>query len=476
MAVLAPTATEIGEALWRMSPAGYIAKFEPTWSLPKHIRLMSKEIRNAVARAKATQTTERVIITLPPRHAKSETSSHYTPLWFLDLFPEDKVLFASYEATYASEWGWKVRESIIRHSADLRVRIDPSFGSRSAWYTTAGGGMFTAGIGGSFTGRGATGLFIIDDPFKNFADAHSDVKREAVWNWYLSTAFTRVEPGCVILIVMTRWHEDDLVGRVVKHGVQIGQPWRVLNIPAMAEKVGDPLGRPPGVVIWPKVRSQEFMQGIKDTVGAYLWAGMYQQTPAPAAGGILKRKWWRYYRDQPHRNLFDEIIQSWDMAFKGLDDSDFVVGQVWGRVGADKYLLDQVRQRLDFPATLEAVRNMTKRWPQAAAKYVEDKANGPAVIATLKKEIPGLIPVEPNGTKEGRAYAVSPDIEAGNVFIPHPDNETWVDEFLGECSAFPNGSNDDQVDACTQALLELGAAMQGGFGVDYRDDRLAGRR
>jgi predicted phage terminase large subunit-like protein len=181
---------------------------------------------------------------------------------------------------------------------------------------------------------------------------------------------------------------------------------------------------------------------------------LYQQSPQPAQGQIFKRDWWNFYRQAPFP--FDEIIQSWDMAFKGTDASDFVVGQVWGRKKADKYLLDQVRARMDFPTTIQAVKTLSAKWPQAHAKLAEDKANGPAVIDTLKREISGLIAIEPQGSKEARANAVSPQIESGNVYLPDPSIAPWIHDLIEECAAFPKGTNDDQVDAMTQALLRLG--------------------
>ena len=141
------------------------------------------------------------------------------------------------------------------------------------------------------------------------------------------------------------------------------------------------------------------------------------------------------------------------MAFKDLDSSDFVVGQVWGRKGGDRFLLDQVKERFDFPQTLNAVRVCNRKWPRSYAKLVEDKANGTAVIATLRHEVQGLIPVQPEGGKEARASAVSPQVESGNVYLPHPAIVPWVDAFIHECASFPNAAHDDQVDAMSQALL-----------------------
>jgi predicted phage terminase large subunit-like protein len=152
---------------------------------------------------------------------------------------------------------------------------------------------------------------------------------------------------------------------------------------------------------------------------------------------------------------FDEVLSSWDCAFKGTDDSDFVVGQVWGRLGADKYLLDQVRGRMNFPTTLVAFRDQAIKWPAARLKLVEDKANGPAVIDTLKHEISGIIAVNPEGGKEARANAVAPQVEAGNIYLPTRAIAPWIDGFVEEHAVFPNGLNDDQVDGTTQALLRF---------------------
>ena len=155
----------------------------------------------------------------------------------------------------------------------------------------------------------------------------------------------------------------------------------------------------------------------------------------------------------PEVPYVEEQIQSWDCAFKDLETSDFVVGQVWGRQGSAYLLLDQVRDRMDCPTTVKAVRQLSQRWHGSVAKLIEDKANGSAVIQMLTHDIPGILPVTPEGGKVARAQAVSPLIEAGNVYLPHPQFMPWVNDFIEECAAFPNGAHDDQVDAMTQALL-----------------------
>ena len=212
-------------------------------------------------------------------------------------------------------------------------------------------------------------------------------------------------------------------------------------------------------------------------MGSYRYAGQYQQRPAPAEGGIFKRFWWRYWRPAhldlppvpvrmpdgeiqniqavPVPALFDTMIQSWDMAFKDLATSDYVVGQVWGAIQADRFLMDQRRARMDMPATKEAVKELSNLWPKTATKLVEDKANGPAVIQELRHDLSGLIEVNPEGGKIARAHAISPQAESGNIYLPHPAIAPWVEAFIEEAAAFPNGRNDDQVDAMTQALNRL---------------------
>ena len=231
----------------------------------------------------------------------------------------------------------------------------------------------------------------------------------------------------------------------------------------------------PGELLWPERFGPKEIDDLKRSLGSYAAAGQLQQRPSPAEGGMIKRHWFRFwqppganlppilvrYPDGSGRQivaeeigLVDEQAQSWDCAFKGLATSDYVVGQVWGRRGSQFLLLYQMRGQMDCPATVRAVRQLSRLWPSCAAKLIEDKANGSAVIQMLANEIPGIIPVNPEGGKLARAAAVSPLIEAGNVYMPHPQFFPWVNDFIEECAAFPNGAHDDQVDAMTQVLLK----------------------
>lgn len=295
---------------------------------------------------------------------------------------------------------------------------------------------------------------IIDDIFKSRAEAASEVQRENVWEWYASTFYTRLEKDGQILLTLTRWHEDDLAGKLLQLAKQdaSADQWVVVSIPSECDEKARDDPREIGEYLWPAKFPAEEMLKIKATLGSYEWSAMHQQRPAPAIGGIFKRDWWRYYTELPR---MDEVIQSWDLAFKDTTSSAYVVGQVWGRKDANKYLIDQHREKLSFLATIDAIRKMTAKYPQAVKKLVEDKANGPAVIDTLKNEIVGLIAVDPEGGKEARAFAVSAQIESSNVYLPDKSIASWIDVFVDEASSFPSGRFKDQIDAATQALRYL---------------------
>jgi len=398
------------------------------------------------------------MVFMPPRFGKSELTSRYFPAWYLGMFPDRRIILASYEADFAATWGRKARNLLEEFGPSLfGVKVSPESSAASRWDIEGHeGGMTTAGVRGPITGKGAN-VAIIDDPVKNDQEAMSQTYREATWDWYRATFSTRIQGDGGIVLVMTRWHEDDLAGRLLKAQEEGGDKWEVINLPALGED-NDALGRQPGEPLCPELFTKKTLEETRTRLGSYWWNALYQQRPSPMEGGVFKRSWWKFYRQPPDR--FDEIIQSWDMAFKETSSGSYVVGQVWGRIGADKYLLDQVRERMDFPTTVQAVRQLSAKWPQARAKLVEDKANGPAVIAMLQREISGLIAVNPEGGKLVRAQAISPLVEAGNVFLPDPSIAPWIHDFIEECAAFPNGANDDQVDAMTQALVRLGQSQK----------------
>jgi hypothetical protein len=226
-------------------------------------------------------------------------ASQYFPAWFLGRYPDKRVILASYEADFAASWGRKVRDVLEGKGGEL-FGVGVSRGSSAAnRWDIAGhlGGMVTAGVGGPITGRGAD-LLVIDDPVKNAEEAASEVYRNKAWDWYTSTAYTRLEPSAGVVLIQTRWHGDDLAGRVLEHAKDTGESWEVVRFPAFAED-GDPLGRAPDEPLWPGRFDHSALEQIRQTLGSYYFAALYQQRPAPSVGAMFKREWFQIVSAAP---------------------------------------------------------------------------------------------------------------------------------------------------------------------------------
>lgn len=401
-----------------------------------------------------------LVINIPPRHMKSLLVSVFWPTWEWATHPERRWLFSSYAASLSIRDSLKSRRIIEspwyrRHWGHV-VELTTDQNVKARYDNTATGYRIATSVGGAATGEGGDRV-VCDDPH-SAQDADSDAVRASTLSWWdevMSTRRNDPKAGSRV-IVMQRLHADDLTGHVLAQG-----GYEHLCLPAEYEPnvtIDTSLGRPDsrtrdGELLWPERFGHDELADLKLRLGSYASAGQLQQRPSPAEGGAVNRGWWRTYAVPPAR--CDRVIQSWDMAFKDLDTSDYVVGQVWGRVGAECYLLDQVRGRMDFPTTQRAVRALKAKWPATGALLVEDKANGTAIIASLRKDVPGLIAVNPEGGKQSRISAVAPFIEAGNVYLPEPEAAPWVGDYIEEHAQFPNGAHDDQVDATSQALLRL---------------------
>ncbi len=390
----------------------------------------------------------RLIITLPPRHGKSELISHWTPVWFLNEFPKDHVILASYEATFAGTWGRKVRNSIQENPDKLGIELSRDSTAVSNWELVSGGGMWTAGVGGAITGKGAN-LFIIDDPIKNYAEAYSPVYRESIDQWYQTVAYTRLEPGASIVIIMTRWHNDDLVGRIVD---KFGDKWDVVNLPALAEK-GDPLGRQETEPLWPERYDTPALHETAEAIGGLSgrnWLSLYQQRPVEEGGNIFKDYWWQTYRELPPLEL---IGQYWDTAFKKGAKTDYSVCVTLGRHVRGVCVLDIYREKVEFPELLRQVRAQFAKWKPNILK-VEDAASGTPLIQTLTRDtrLP-IIAISATDSKEIRANRQTGIVEAGRVALP--EEAEWLAIFLDEMTSFPAGVHDDIVDAFVEGLADI---------------------
>lgn len=410
-----------------------------------------------------------MIVTEPPRHGKSELISRYFPAWYLGIFPDERIILTSYEADFAASWGRKARDTVEEFGGELfgiRVRQDSSAANR--WDIEGhSGGMVTAGAGGPITGRGGN-VIIIDDPFKNAEEANSKRIRDKVWEWYQSTLYTRLEPGGAIIIVMTRWHEDDLVGRLLNPEYGEVEDWEIINLPAVAEE-GDVLGREPGEALWPERYDLAELKRIKKTVGSYWWNALYQQKPSPAAGNKFKRAWFRYFEiDDEHVVLHTPgeeqerkrvpLNQCWcfqtcDPAASTKTSADYFVLATWlVTPHKDLLLRDVIRMRLEGPDQPKLFEQGYRRW-NPKLQGVETKSMGLTLFQTLRRKGLPVIDLKAETDKETRALPVMARMEAGTVYFLK--NGQWLGDYEDELLVFPNGEHDDQVDVTSYAGIVI---------------------
>ena len=425
---------------------------------------------------------------MPPGHGKSILVSVLYPAWQWIRTEEGakwRGLFASYHS------GLAIRDSVrcraLMESPWYRRTFRPAWklkndqNEKHYFENTQSGFRLSLSVGGAATGYRGDAL-VVDDPL-NASDQYSESARSAStfwWDTVMSSRLNNMQTGNKI-IIMQRLHEQDLSGHVLERGgyEHLCLPSEFDPERSSVTSIGwrDPRTEP-DEILFPALYPRTVLDEARKDLGSAGYAGQHQQRPSPAEGGVLQRHWWRYYKprglvlppvrvrwpDGSEREIhaidlpedFDAVIQSWDCAFKDLKTSDFVVGQVLAKLGSSRYLLDQVRDRMDMPRTVQALRAMTEKHPDSVAKLVEDKANGPAVIQMLQHEISGLIEVNPEGGKMSRAAGVSPEVEAGNWYLPHPGIAPWVLDFVEECASFPRGAHDDQVDAWSQGANYMG--------------------
>lgn len=724
------------------SPMEQAHEADPGYRTRPHLTHVSDVIADAVKDVENGKS-RRLILAMPPRSGKSTLTTQHAPSWILRQHPDWPIALVSHDPTLAISWGRQIRRWVEDgHVGD--VQIAPDAGAVSEWQTTVGGGVLSRSTRGSLTGRGAR-VMLIDDPHKDFVEAHSATERQRVWDWWLTVAQTRLEPPSLVIIVMcmtgdtpvlrpdgsetplrdirpgdeiatyedgklstsivrnwanqgpdriysirmesgrtvranarhpflvvdengaeewvrlgslragmrvrslaeptpgspaqstgatpprsaracacattgepatsqgtdhprttlrddgrsgskagtgslrrtttssltsravsarsaaegstrlpdpgtgprssvsttitpcgaespcegccattatssspegttprlfdeplstwrlgtdaivsiddagvedvfdievertenfianglashnTRWHEDDLVGRLLSPDYEgDSDDWTVVSIPAIAEE-DDALGREPEEPLLSPLLEEtreealQRWEDVKRAVGTYAWSALFQQRPAPSSGSTFDVSWWRYWTRDPGKVTDDgrvvmlpdlshaTHIESWDMAFKDTKASDYVVGQRWARLDANRYLLAQTRGKWTFTETKRKVQDFAE--PETRRRLVEDKANGTAVLDTLRDVLDGLVPVNPRDGKEVRARAITPEVEAGNVLLPHPSEEPWVNDLLSELRSFPHDAHDDQVDALTQALWDLRKAV-----------------
>ncbi len=388
-----------------------------------------------------------LIVNMPPQHGKSQLCSRYFPAWYLEQHPDQTVLLCSYEATFARYWGREVRNLLMERG---RVRLADDSQAADWWHIARyGGGMATAGAGGAITGKHAD-LLIIDDPHKNWQEAQSQTIREGVWDWFTSTAYTRLHEGGKLLLVQTRWHERDLTGRLLEYAQSLRVPYRHIRLPALAEK-GDPLGRRVGEPLCSAFVSKAELQRRRTVMGERIFGSLYQQSPVPADGDLFCLQHFERRYTTPPANL--RVILSVDTAYKTHGQSDYSVVDVWGTDDVDFYLLDSWQGRVPYHRLRSVVQEYAAKW-RAVAVLIEDAAAGQSLLQDLKAHtrLP-VVPFKPQGSKLARAELALAAFDAGKVLLPQ--SAPWLDAWIQQHLAFPNGAHDDHVDATSQALLHL---------------------
>lgn len=461
---------------------------------------------------------KRVIITTPPRRGKSELVSRRFPAYALGRWPDAEVIACSYGADLARSMSRDVQRIIDSEPyrelfPDTRLNSkhvvhdsDEKYKRTADEFEIVGqsGAYICRGVGGGITGHGAN-YIIVDDPIKNREQANSETFRDKLWNWYNDDLLTRLERPGAVIIMMTRWHEDDLIGRLLDREPE---EWDVLHLPEVQDSPDDDRDYDPrdeGEPLWPAWYLAEDEQVDPDSEvpeyvdlddlepdedaddsadgpapeadagevefidyseledravdafeskAARTRLSLYQGRPTSEDGEMFEREWIRRYTAPPERVSVDQIMISVDCAFKDEDTSDYVVLQVWGRNGARKYLLDQTRDKMGITETRDALEDLDAKW-NADVKLIETKANGDALIQLLRGKVPGLVGFNPEAGKTERAQVAAWAYEAGDVLLPKARHASFdVGAYIEELTSFPNAKHDDQVDATSQAIIK----------------------
>ncbi|HEX3430722.1 MAG TPA: phage terminase large subunit [Rhizomicrobium sp.] len=402
--------------------------------------------------------TRRLIVNLPPRHLKSHAASIAFPAWLMGHDPSTQILCVSYGQELSDKLSRDCRALMTSRFYEtlFPTRLSPMRSAVEEFATTAHGFRLATSVGGVVTGRGGDTI-IVDDPLKP-EEAVSETFRKRVNDWYDNTLYSRLNDRRkgAIVIIMQRLHEDDLVGHVREQ-----EDWEVVSFPAIAERDESftvetrtgtrSFGRKAGEALHADREPLEELDKIRRALGSYNFAGQYQQLPAPAGGGMVRREWFRFY-DAP-LGPFDRVLQSWDTANKATELADFSVCTTWGAKGKNFYLLDVFRRKLNYPELKRAVRAQAERFG-ATRVLIEDCASGTQLIQELLGEgLEVVKKVTPEGDKIMRLHAQTAKIEEGRVHLPR--SAPWLEDYLAELVVFPRGRYDDQVDSTAQALASL---------------------
>jgi predicted phage terminase large subunit-like protein len=397
--------------------------------------------------------TVRLCISIPPRHGKTMTFAETLPTWFVGRNPDSMAILSAYNAELAEKFGDRNRQKAKVLWKDLwNLDISPSQDNKALFEVKGKrGGIMSVGILGGLAGNGGR-LIVVDDPYKNSEEAYSAKTRDTIEMVFRDSILTRAQgKGNAIVVIHTRWHEDDLIGKLSRE-----DGWFVINLPVVAGDTFDVLQRKKGELLCPELGfDKTWAEQTYKSVGKRVWSSLYMGSPTIENGNLFQRHMFKFYTKNDLPTTFDEVMQSWDLAIDNKATSDYVAGQVWGRKGANHYLLKRIKKRMSFVESVEMIKQVSQAFPQARRIYIEKRANGGAVIETLSKEIGGIVAINPKESKIARASAVTPYFEAGNIFVPHEQLDKNIEDYIQEFMRFPNSDHDDEVDSTTQYLNEI---------------------
>jgi predicted phage terminase large subunit-like protein len=433
----------------RRSLLGFARFVMPAYETAPHLARIAERLE-AVERGDC----RRLMVFCPPRHGKSQLASRYFPAWFLGRNPAKQIISASYNADLAGDFGRFARNLVASDEYRLvfpNVKLAADSSAANRWHTNAGGAYVSAGVGTAITGRGAD-VAIIDDPVKDWAEAASPVVRSRVWEWYTSTLYTRLMPGASIVLIATRWHADDLAGRILDRQTEDGEAWDVVSMPALDAE---------GNALWPERYPAERLAQIRESIGSRHWTALYMQSPVPDGGAVFRREWFRVLDEAPKDAV--ARCRAWDCAATA-GAGDWSVGALLSRSLDGIWTLESVVRGRWSPAELERVILQCAAVDgkkTAIRMEQEGGSSGKTVIGEWTRRLAGydFRGVSPTGSKELRWIPFARQAEAGNVRVVRGP---WNAAFLDELAIAPAGEHDDQADAVALAFNEMTSGPRGG--------------
>lgn len=477
---------EIFRRKLRKDYASYVAYVNPGFCMTHFHKYLCSEIQEFLEMPPTGKAMDVLLLSVPPQHGKSYTVTETLPSWFLGNHPEDNVIICSYDGTIAEGFSRRNRDKFAEYAEDIfNVKPDRNVQGVALWETEKHGRCRAAGLKAGITSFGAE-LFIIDDPIKNKEQAHSEAIIAKIHDEMGPSVQSRIHPGGKLIVIQTRWIENDVVGYIESHWEEY--IWKTINLPCECEDPEhDPLGRHLGDALMgehlgdynipAKIRNDNtWLKSKKKLViagdGEYTWNALYQGHPSASEGNLFHKEWWQLYSRKNMRfEDFEYTCLSVDATFKQTETSDMVAMELWGIAQNHAWLYKLVNKRMGFVATLDRIKRFVKDFPSIDQLIIEDRANGSAIIDTLRysEGIPPIVPVNPLGGKFSRAQAVSPFVSTLAVHIPNDftveeavevewdsdERLTPTDKFIAQHARFPFAKHDDMVDAMSQALARI---------------------